>query len=64
MQKLRHEEVMQTLKEEILEKYFSNKHTAKIPVLFASECFTSIERVLDEIRKESPYATINDLFEE
>lgn len=50
------------LKEEILEKYFSNKHTAKIPVLFASECFTSIERVLDEIRKENPYATISDLF--
>ena len=50
------------LKEEIFEKYYENKHTAKIPVLFASECFTSIERVLDEIRKENPYATISDLF--
>lgn len=62
MPKLRHKEVVQMLKEEILEKYFSNKHTAKIPVLFASECFTSIERVLDEIRKENPHATLSDLF--
>jgi hypothetical protein len=52
------------LKEEILEKYYANKHTVKVPVLFASECFTAMERVLEEIRKEKPYATISELFDE
>ena len=61
MQKFKHKEVIQMLKEEIFEKYYANKHTEKVPVLFASECFTSIERVLEEIRKENPYANISDI---
>lgn len=52
------------LKEEIMEKYYSNKHTKCIPVLFVCECFTAIERVLEEIRKENPYATLAELFDE
>lgn len=52
------------LKEEILEKYYCNKHTVKIPILFACECFTAVEQVLEDIRKENPYATISELFDE
>jgi hypothetical protein len=64
MPKFKHKEVFRMLKEEILEKYYANKHTVKVPVLFASECFTAMERVLEEIRKENPYATISELFDE
>lgn len=52
------------LNEEIVEKYYCNKHTHKVPVLFACECLTAIERVIDEVRKENPYATISELFDE
>ena len=52
------------LKEEIMEKYYSNKHTKNIPVLFVCECFTAIQRVLEEVRKENPYATLAELFDE
>ena len=55
---------MPMLKEEIMEKYYSNKHTKCIPVLFVCECFTAIERVLEEVRKENPYATLAELFDE
>ena len=50
-------------KEEILDKYFSNKHTQKMPILFESECLTAIEQVIEEIEKENPYATLSELFE-
>lgn len=52
------------LKEEILEKYYEDDHTRKVPILFACECFKAIELVLEKIRKENPYATLAELFDE
>lgn len=52
------------LNEEIIEKYYCNKNIHKIPILFACECLKAIEQVLEEIRKENPYATISELFDE
>lgn len=64
MPKFKHEGGNFMIKEEIMEKYYSNKHTKNIPILFVCECFTAIERVLEEIRKENPYATVSELFDE
>lgn len=50
-------------KEEIREMYFSNKHTNNIPFICSCECLTAIERVLEELVKEKPYATISELFD-
>lgn len=64
MQKYRQKEENPMLKEEIMEKYYEDKHTHKIPILFACECFKAIESVLEEIRKENPYAALAELFDE
>lgn len=51
-------------KEEIIEMYYSENNTSKLPIAIVCECFAALERVLNEIRKENPYATISDLFDE
>ena len=50
-------------KEEIMDKYFSNKHTKNVPILFEHECLTAIEQVLEEIKEENLYVTVSELFE-
>ena len=52
------------LKDEILEKIFSNKEMQMIPIGCQSTAVSVFEDMLEELRKENPYAAINDLFEE
>ena len=52
------------LKDEILEKIFVNKEMQMIPIGCQSTAVSVFEQVLEDIRKENPYATIIDLLEE
>ena len=49
------------LKDEILEKIFSNKEMQKIPIGCQSTAVSVFEYVLEELRKENPYANISDI---
>ena len=49
------------LKDEILEKIFSNKEMQIIPIGCQSTAVSVFEQVLEDIRKENPYATISEL---
>ena len=49
------------LKDEILEKIFSNKEMQMIPIGCQSTAVSVFENVLEELRKENPYANISDL---
>ena len=49
------------LKDEILEKIFANKEIQKIPIGCQSTAVSVFEDVLEELRKENPYATISAL---
>ena len=61
MQKFKHKEMKTMLKDEILEKIFSNKEMQKIPIGCQSTAVSVFEDVLEELRKENPYAVISDL---
>ena len=50
------------LKDEILEKIFSNKEMQMIPIGCQSTAVSVFEQVLEDIRKENPYADISELF--
>ena len=49
------------LKDEILEKIFSNKEMQMIPIGCQSTAVSVFENVLEELRKENPYANISEL---
>ena len=49
------------LKDEILEKIFSNKEMQMIPIGCQSTAVSVFEDLLEELRKENPYANISDL---
>ena len=49
------------LKDEILEKIFSNKEMQMIPIGCQSTAVSVFEDALEELRKENPYATISDI---
>ena len=49
------------LKDEILEKIFSNKEMQMIPIGCQSTAVSVFEQVLEDFRKESPYATLSEL---
>ena len=49
------------LKDEILEKIFSNKEMQMIPIGCQSTAVSAFEDVLEELRKENPYAAISDI---
>ena len=49
------------LKDEILENIFANKEMQKIPIGCQSTAVSVFEDVLEELRKENPYANISDL---
>ena len=61
MQKFNHKEMKAMLKDEILEKIFSNKEMQMIPIGCQSTAVSVFEYVLEELRKENPYANISDL---
>ena len=50
------------LKDEILEKIFSSKEMQMIPIGCQSTAVSVVEDVLEELRKENPYATVSELF--
>ena len=50
------------LKDECLEKIFSNKEMQKIPIGTQATAVSVFESVLNELREENPYATISELF--
>ena len=50
------------LKDEILEKIFSNKEIQKIPIGTQATAVSVFENMLEELRKENPYAAISELF--
>ena len=49
------------LKDEILEMIFAKKEMQKIPIGCQSTAVSVFEDVLEELRKENPYADISDL---
>lgn len=49
-------------KDEILEKIFSHKEMQLLPIGAQSTAVAAICDVLEEIKEESPYATISELF--
>ena len=61
MQKFKHKEMISMLKDEILEKIFSNKEMQMIPIGYQSTAVSVFEDVLEELRKENPYATLSEL---
>ena len=61
MPKFKHKEMKTMLKDEILEKIFSNKEMQKIPIGCQSTAVSVFEDVLEELRKENPYANISDI---
>ena len=50
------------LKDEILEKIFSNKEMQTIPIGTQATAVSVFENMLEELRKENPYATVSELF--
>ena len=50
------------LKDEILEKIFSNKEMQTIPIGCQSTAVSVFEQVLDELKEENPYVTLSELF--
>ena len=61
MPKFKHKEMKPMLKDEILEKIFSSKEMQMIPIGCQSTAVSAFEDVLEELRKENPYANISDL---
>ena len=61
MQKFKHKEMIPMLKDEILEMIFANKEMQKIPIGCQSTAVSVFEDVLEELRKENPYATLSEL---
>ena len=64
MPKFKHKEMKPMLKDEILEQIFSDKEMQMIPIGCQSTAVSVFEDVLEELRKENPYATIIDMLEE
>ena len=50
------------LNDEILERIFANKEMQKIPIGTQATAVSVFENLLEELRKENPYATVSELF--
>ena len=61
MQKFKHKEMKPMLKDKILEKIFANEEMQKIPIGTQATAVSVFENMLEELRKENPYANISDL---
>ena len=64
MPKFKHKEMKPMLKDEILEKIFSNKEMQMIPIGCQSTAVSVFEQVLEDFRKENPFATLSELLTE
>ena len=49
------------LNDEILERIFANKEMQMIPIGCQSTAVSVFEQVLEDFRKENPYATLSEL---
>lgn len=49
-------------KDEILERIFADKEMSLIPLGCQSTAISVIERILEEIKEENPYASLSELF--
>ena len=49
------------LRDDILEKLFSNKEMQELPIGYQSVAVSVLNKVLEEIKEESPYVTVSDL---
>lgn len=47
--------------DEILERIFANKDMRMVPIGCQSTAVSAIERVLEEIKEENPYAALSDI---
>lgn len=52
------------LKDSVLEQFYSNKTICDMSVNAAAETINVIQEVLEKYRKENPYATLPELFDE
>lgn len=50
------------LKDEILEQIFADKEMQIIPIGCQSTAVSVFEKILEDVRKENPYATLSELF--
>ena len=50
------------LKDEFLETIFSNEEMQKIPIGIQATTISVFEEILENFRKENPYATVSELF--
>lgn len=48
--------------EEILERFFSDSEMQKIPIGTQATAVSAVERVLEQIKEERPYASLSELF--
>jgi hypothetical protein len=49
------------LRDDILEKLFSSKEMQELPIGYQSIAVSVLNKVLEEIKEESPYVTVSDL---
>lgn len=49
-------------KDEILERFFSDGEMQTIPLGTQSTAIGVVDRILEEIKEENPYASLSDLF--
>lgn len=47
---------------EVLERIFSDKEIQTIPIGTQATAVNAVERVLEQIKEERPYASLSDLF--
>lgn len=61
MPKFKHKEDKIMFSDEILERIFADKEMQTIPIGCQSTSINVIERILEEIKEENPYATLSDI---
>ncbi len=52
---------MNVLRDDLLEKIFADKEMQTIPIGAQSTAISVVERILEEIKEENPYATLSDM---
>lgn len=50
------------LRDDVLDKIYGNFRVKQIPLNYSAQVTIAIEEILNKIREEYPYATIDDLF--
>lgn len=48
--------------DEVLERIFSDKEIQTIPIGTQATAVNAVERVLEQIKEERPYASLSDIF--